>query len=74
MLDFQWFMYYDSNVLKPTDNTNKSTSFEYPSQGSLHLFNKKIPGEIGATGTNLMYSIFITQLQRKSYLLQLSLK
>ena len=52
VLDFQWFMYYDSNVLKPTDNTNKSTSFEYPSQGS-YMFNKKIPGEIGATGTNL---------------------
>ena len=52
MLDFQWFMHYDSNVLKPTDNTKKSTSFEYPSQGS-YMFNKDIPGEIGACGTNL---------------------
>ena len=52
LLDFQWFMYYDSNVLKPTDNTKKSTSFEYPSQGS-YQFNKKIPGELGACGSNL---------------------
>ena len=52
MLDFQWFMHYDSNVLKPTDNTKKSTSFEYPSQGS-YMFNKKIPGKIGACGSNL---------------------
>ena len=52
MLDFQWFMHYDSNVLKPTDNTKRSTSFEYPSQGS-YMFNKKIPGKIGACGSNL---------------------
>ena len=52
MLDFQWFMHYDSNVLKPTDNTKKSTSFEYASQGS-YQFNKKIPGELGACGSNL---------------------
>ena len=52
ILDFQWFMHYDSNVLKPTDNTKRSTSFEYPSQGS-YMFNKKIPGKIGACGSNL---------------------
>ena len=52
MLDFQWFMHYDSNVLKPTDNTKKSTSFEYPSQGS-YIFRKELQGEIGACGSNL---------------------
>ena len=53
MLDFQWFMNYDANVLEPTkDTTTKSTSFEYPNQGS-YIYNKAIPGEIGANGTNL---------------------
>ena len=52
MLDFQWFMHYDSNVLKPTDNSNKTTSFEYPSQGD-YVFRKELQGEIGACGSNL---------------------
>ena len=26
MLDFQWSMHYDSSVLKPTENSNKTTS------------------------------------------------
>ena len=57
MLDFQWFMHYDSNVLKPTDNSNKTTSFEYSdiSDGSYssYSYNKSNQGEILGFGSNL---------------------
>ena len=52
MLDFQWFIHYDANVLKPTENTKKSTSFEYPKVGS-YIYNNAVVGEIGGNGTTL---------------------
>lgn len=41
MLDFQWDMNYDTNVLKPTANTIKATSFEYPKFGS-YIYNNAV--------------------------------
>ena len=54
MLDFQWSMNYDSSVLKPTENSNKTTSFEYSdiSAGS-YSYNKSNQDEILGMGTNL---------------------
>ena len=54
MLDFQWSMNYDSSVLKPTENSNKTTSFEYSdiSAGS-YSYNKSNQDEIRGIGTNL---------------------
>ena len=57
MLDFQWSMHYDSSVLKPTENSNKTTSFEYSdiSAGlySSYSYNKSNQGEIRGYGSNL---------------------
>ena len=54
MLDFQWFMHYDSNVLKPTENSNKTTSFEYSDiSDGLYSYNKSNQDEIRGNGTNL---------------------
>ena len=57
MLDFQWSMNYDSSVLKPTENSNKTTSFEYSdiSDGSYssYSYNKSNQGEILGFGSNL---------------------
>ena len=52
MLDFQWDMNYDTNVLKPTANTIKATSFEYPKFGS-YIYNNAVPGVIKANGNTL---------------------
>ena len=52
MLDFQWSMSYDANVLKLTANTNKLTSFEYPRIGS-YIYNNAIPGVIAGNGNTL---------------------
>ncbi len=51
MLDFQWNINYDEKVLKPTANTTRVTSFEYPMVGS-YVYNA-IPGKILANGTTL---------------------
>ena len=51
MLDFQWNMNYDKNVLKPTDNTTRATSFEYPMYGS-YVYND-LPGLIKGNGNTL---------------------
>lgn len=57
MLDFQWSMHYDSSVLKPTENSNKTTSFEYSdiSAGlySSYSYNKSNQGVIRGNGSNL---------------------
>ena len=51
MLDFQWDMNYDANVLKPTANTTRAKSFEYPKIGS-YVWNA-LPGVIKANGNTL---------------------
>ena len=51
-LDFQWHMHYDANVLKPTANTTKATSFEYPKVGS-YVYNNAVPGVVSGTGFTL---------------------
>ena len=51
MLDFQWDMNYDANVLKPTANTTRAKSFEYPKIGS-YVWNS-LPGVIKANGNTL---------------------
>ena len=54
MLDFQWSMNYDSSVLKPTENSNKTTSFEYSDiSDGLYSYNKSNQDEIRGNGTNL---------------------
>ena len=52
MLDFQWDMKYDANVLKLTANSTKATSFEHPKIGS-YIYNNAIPGLISGNGTTL---------------------
>ena len=52
MLDFQWDMKYDTNVLKLTANSTRATSFEYPKVGS-YIYNNANPGMISANGTTL---------------------
>ena len=54
MLDFQWSMNYDSSVLKPTENSSKTTSFEYSDiSDGLYSYNKSNQDEIRGNGTNL---------------------
>ena len=49
--NFQWGMFYDPTVLKPTNNTKRTTAFEY-SEGV--VFNKhEQPNKIGANGSRV---------------------